>query len=803
MPDAQEDTDGDGLDNATELAAGTIPFRADSDLDGLDDGVELGMGTDPLVADTDGDGLSDGDEVTLGTDPLVPDTDGDGVIDGAESFTRQLSDPASGATLSITGPGQAILGASIRQGEPEWFADVPGLASGTVVVDAPGVEVGTLTMAFDPSLVPLEHDVAVLHFDEESGTFDRPVDQEVDREAGAATVTTDTFSPFLVVDVTAFAAIWAAEIVTPRAGGGGAVTPIDAALVLDESGSMGWNDPSGLRRVAASSFVDALLEGDRAAAIGFDSSYRVLQVLTDDLAAVKAGINRITIRGGTSITAAVTGGLNELDARGIAGHQRVIVLLTDGEGAYNTSLTQRAIASGTTIYTVGLGASVDVALLDSIATATGGKFFHVASASELGDAFDRVGGDLGAPDSDGDGIADAAEIAGWRDGAGRLYRTDPNNADTDGDGLSDGDEAGLFSTNGAFGLGTYYKGFSDPTKHDTDSDGLGDAQELDLGTHPRLRDSDGDALADLPEVGAGFEPVKSNPDEDYKFDDEEAAEGTDPFGYDFDGLDNVHAGLSGFWFGDAWDSTPARWAQVNVNVASSPWYLVGQAGSGFLVIGDLRDLLYGIGTGNWGNAGWAAVGIIPFAGDAIRVVREAIQFAAKSSRAARAAVEFASRNLPRRYVDDVVEAVGRLSKARLGFDAAVAGRAAPSANFDIARGAWRTGRAARISNDPVQAAQLQSKLDELKRLLDEGHDVRDVRVNQRQTGLDLKQQGINRPDLQYTLDNKRYYVEWDRPLCSNPNSSRRGDLHGERIFANNPTIDYASQVVLIIAGACE
>jgi len=31
----------------------------------------------------------------------------------------------------------------------------------------------------------------------------------------------------------------------------------------------------------------------------------------------------------------------------------------------------------------------------------------------------------------------------------------------------------------------------------------------------------------------------------------------------------------------------------------------------------------------------------------------------------------------------------------------------------------------------------------------------------------------------------------------------RGDLHGERIYANDSAVSYATQVVLLIAGACE
>jgi len=71
----QEDVDTDGLGDACD----------DSDGDGLTDARELALGTDYDDEDSDGDGLSDGDEVnTYSTDPLDPDTDGDGINDGDE-----------------------------------------------------------------------------------------------------------------------------------------------------------------------------------------------------------------------------------------------------------------------------------------------------------------------------------------------------------------------------------------------------------------------------------------------------------------------------------------------------------------------------------------------------------------------------------------------------------------------------------------------------------------------------------------------------------------------------------------------
>lgn len=45
-------------------------------------------------------------------------------------------------------------------------------------------------------------------------------------------------------------------------------------------------------------------------------------------------------------------------------------------------------------------------------------------------------------DSDGDGLPDLVEIKGWKTAGGKIYRTDPDNADTDSDGLSDSEETG-------------------------------------------------------------------------------------------------------------------------------------------------------------------------------------------------------------------------------------------------------------------------------------------------------------------------------------------------------------------------
>lgn len=138
-----DDTDGDGIGDAIELAPRSLtqPDDADSDNDGLPDGVEdanrngvwddgetraddpdtdgdglldgledldrdgqVGpLETDPLVADSDGDGIEDGLERRVyGTDPTNPDSDGDGLPDGLEVGRLPDADPGS-----VTDPASA------------------------------------------------------------------------------------------------------------------------------------------------------------------------------------------------------------------------------------------------------------------------------------------------------------------------------------------------------------------------------------------------------------------------------------------------------------------------------------------------------------------------------------------------------------------------------------------------------------------------------------------------------------------------------------------------------------------------
>ncbi len=77
------DSDGDGVNDASEAILGTDPHKKDTNGNGVSDKEELSAKLGD-ARDNDNDGLSDGVETLFGTDPKDPDTDNDGYADGNE-----------------------------------------------------------------------------------------------------------------------------------------------------------------------------------------------------------------------------------------------------------------------------------------------------------------------------------------------------------------------------------------------------------------------------------------------------------------------------------------------------------------------------------------------------------------------------------------------------------------------------------------------------------------------------------------------------------------------------------------------
>jgi len=670
--DAAEDLDGDGLAAAGEQTAGSNPLEPDTDGDDLVDGAEVGANrTSPTKADTDGDGLDDGAELRAGTDPLDPDTDGDGIPDGADTTTQTVAEGAVSVALTGVGDLSGALEITSLAGDGQ-LSNAPGqagpaydlsLAGGTA-----GFESAEVTIRYDEALAGGdEADLRLFWLDEETG-FWQPAaaSQAVNTAANTVTATVEHFSIYAIFNVRNWNATLTALAGTCEEGGGGGddVVFVDVAFVLDSSGSMTSNDPQGFRRTAAKSFVDAMLPEDRGAVVDFDSGARILQGLTSDKSALKSAIDRIDSSGGTNITAGVQLGIDALAPSDDPLRGKIMILLTDGVGAWNPALIGVAVAARITIYTIGLGSGVNAVQLQSIAAGTGGQYFPVASAADLPDVFREIDDEIdGGKDTDEDGLTDCEEEEGVRDSTSfdLVFTSDPRVKDTDGDGLDDGDEVNVgdrFKQGDVY----LYPVFSDPRSVDTESDGVDDATEADAGSRARSNETDGDGLGDLDELELGTDPTSTDTDGDGYGDGQEhldRAGGFDPLvptevlsGWDYAGQ-FVLGATCGELFGFCRRDTVA--------------WLAGNISGGVFVVTDIRDAIGQLFSGELVGAGLSILSVVPVAGDALSVVAKAVKFITRVAGKAGDALKMVFKSdLPQwakiRVLDDI--AGGAVTRAR-------------------------------------------------------------------------------------------------------------------------------------------
>ncbi len=154
----------------------------------------------------------------------------------------------------------------------------------------------------------------------------------------------------------------------------------DVALVIDTSTSMleraapGGPTKLDAARGAARAFVRYLgLPADQAAVVAFSSDAALVQGLTGDAAAVDRALAGLPLGSGTRIDRGLAVAQAELTGpRHRAGGLPVVVLLTDGQpagGSVPATLAQAQAMrqAGVAIFTIGLGADADGALLVDIA----------------------------------------------------------------------------------------------------------------------------------------------------------------------------------------------------------------------------------------------------------------------------------------------------------------------------------------------------------------------------------------------------------------------------------------------------
>lgn len=211
---------------------------------------------------------------------------------------------------------------------------------------------------------------------------------------------------------------------------------------------------------------------------------------------------------------------------------------------------------------------------------------------------------------------------------------------------------------------------------------------------------------------------------------------------------------------------------------SSSWYLLGWIASGVLVVGDVRDVLYGLGTEQFGAAALSFAGLLPMGGDAAKSTDNILTQLGKHPDKAYGMLAalaksgaFKDRQADFRKLVDAAVKAGLVKP--LARDAQVAGSAARPA-LPVSR---RTV-ANYISRTPAQNAKFKQDYDELRGAIPGA--LFDMRMDQAQVLENGRQAGKNRPDFQYTLNGQRYYWEYDTA------SSDQALEHYLRIKVNDP-----------------
>jgi len=475
--DIDEDFDGDSLKNKAEIDVGTDPVLADADADGLDDGAELNTHkTDANNKDTDGDGVSDGKEVEIGTNPLVAEA----------SFDLDYSAKENGdsvkASVKIQLSGDQVDSLKIEPVNDDVYfpTTIPGYLGKAYDFSVDG--------SFDSAIISFDFDLGnadpftfqptIYYYNESTQELEA---LETTIENGIASATVTHFSTYILIDRTVYEEsfkwtdVWTDNM----------FTAVEVVLVIDDSGSMDWNDEYDTRLSVAKTLIDKLPKDSLIGITKFASSTTKLTAgLISDKEAAKAYLTTTHFKssGGTAMYTAI----NDSFALFTATEEttlKMMVVLSDGEsdGTYKHADTITAANDkNIRIYTVGLGSSSESYFnnyLKPLAVNTGAAFYYASNADQLAEIYEDINEKIDIEtDSDGDGIPDYYEenLPMFN---GVALKMDKNKTDSDGDTIPDNKELEL------------------KYEYNEDRTQVKVTGKLVLG-HPALKDTDNDGIED-------------------------------------------------------------------------------------------------------------------------------------------------------------------------------------------------------------------------------------------------------------------------------------------------------------------
>jgi Ca-activated chloride channel homolog len=219
-------------------------------------------------------------------------------------------------------------------------------------------------------------------------------------------------------------------------------TPLVLGLLIDSSSSMA---PSlAVAQQAAVGFVRHLGPADVATVVGFGETVYTAQAFTSDPALLESAILRTTASGATVLYNALYIALTEINRMRSddGGHtrRRAIVLLSDGDDTDSLvsfdEVTDLALRSATTIYTIGMGTAMATTdsrslarelregrfVLRHLAQRTGGRAFFPALARDLADVYSEIRDELASQYSLAYQPSSVGRSGKWRSIAVRVNR---------------------------------------------------------------------------------------------------------------------------------------------------------------------------------------------------------------------------------------------------------------------------------------------------------------------------------------------------------------------------------------------
>lgn len=191
--------------------------------------------------------------------------------------------------------------------------------------------------------------------------------------------------------------------------GSSALAAMDVVMVLDHSGSMRQNDPQRLLIQAASDFVRKLASEDAAGLVVFGAQAKAAHLLgpladegrQKDLLEAIARIRYADPR--TNMAAGIERGMYELKQHGRTEAMPILIFLTDGimdTGSkardaemrewLRTRLLPGAREARIRIFSVALTEEADYALIQEMASVTGGDYYRAINAREIAGIFHRI-----------------------------------------------------------------------------------------------------------------------------------------------------------------------------------------------------------------------------------------------------------------------------------------------------------------------------------------------------------------------------------------------------------------------------